>query len=138
MISLFFVAVYLASNKNNEMAIQYFSAADLTGSSLCSIDEDCDDGLFCNGPETCVDGSCQSGTAPSCSDFCSNALGSCVACLSDGDCNNGDLCSGIFCNTSGSCQSGAAVNCDDGVGCTVDFVSVLKLSCCDPYLMYLT
>ncbi len=30
----------------------------------CEYDEDCDDGLFCNGQETCVGGGCQPGTDP--------------------------------------------------------------------------
>ncbi len=34
----------------------------------CSVDADCDDGLFCNGPETCNGGTCQAGTPVACSD----------------------------------------------------------------------
>ena len=35
----------------------------------CTTGEDCDDGLFCNGEETCgPDGTCQPGTPPSCDD----------------------------------------------------------------------
>ena len=30
----------------------------------CTTDADCDDGLFCNGVETCVDGVCQNGESP--------------------------------------------------------------------------
>ena len=33
-------------------------------SSECIVDADCDDGLFCNGDETCVAGNCQAGTLP--------------------------------------------------------------------------
>ena len=32
--------------------------------SECEVAGDCDDGLYCNGQETCVDHTCQSGTAP--------------------------------------------------------------------------
>ena len=31
---------------------------------MCEEDADCDDGLFCNGEETCADGECQAGTNP--------------------------------------------------------------------------
>ncbi len=72
----------------------------------CSSDLDCDDGLTCNGAETCdpLNG-CVAGTPLSCDD-------------------------GVFCNgeeicTEGSgCQAGPPVVCDDGVECTADF--------CDP------
>jgi hypothetical protein len=30
----------------------------------CETNEDCDDGLFCNGTETCVNKTCRAGTAP--------------------------------------------------------------------------
>jgi hypothetical protein len=30
----------------------------------CTVNADCDDGLFCNGAETCVGGSCQAGSNP--------------------------------------------------------------------------
>ena len=101
--------------------------ADLTGTAQCSSNGECDDGVFCNGAETCVSGSCQSGEPPSCSGdtpFCSNSLGSCVACLINADCADADLCNGAeTCNASGTCDTGTAVDCDDGVACTVDFVS---------------
>ncbi len=38
------------------------------GAPECTVDADCDDGLFCNGAETCNAGSCQAGTAPVCDD----------------------------------------------------------------------
>ena len=34
----------------------------------CYVDSNCDDGVFCNGPEACRSYSCISGTAPSCDD----------------------------------------------------------------------
>ncbi|MCP4248336.1 MAG: hypothetical protein GY778_14915 [bacterium] len=34
----------------------------------CLGDGDCDDGVFCNGAETCVTGACQTGTPPNCDD----------------------------------------------------------------------
>jgi len=46
----------------------------------CTADEDCDDDLFCNGQETCVDGECQGGTNP-CEEgeICNEETGSCEA-----------------------------------------------------------
>ena len=42
----------------------------------CSSDAECDDGIYCNGTETCVDGACQDGTPPDCPDdglFCNGS-----------------------------------------------------------------
>ena len=46
----------------------------------CEYDEDCDDALFCNGQETCVDGGCQAGANP-CGpgDVCSEETETCHA-----------------------------------------------------------
>src|SRR5262249_4809888 len=64
----------------------------------CLTGAQCDDGLFCNGAETCSAGVCAAGAPPVCSapaPYCANSLASCVACLADSDCG------------SGLCQSGA-------------------------------
>ena len=63
----------------------------------CSADADCDDGLYCNGVETCLNGSCQSGLPPSCGSgkVCDEGLDACVAppaCAGDADCSDGDAC----------------------------------------------
>jgi hypothetical protein len=42
-------------------ALYCFSA---TTPAACTDDADCDDGVFCNGVETCVEGECQDGTSP--------------------------------------------------------------------------
>jgi hypothetical protein len=34
----------------------------------CMMDDDCDDGFFCSGPEVCVDGLCEAGDLPDCDD----------------------------------------------------------------------
>ena len=62
-----------------------FSLISLT----CSSDAECDDGLYCNGAETCVGDACQDGTAPTCED------------------------DGLFCNGSEVCDEGT-----DGCGHT--------------------
>jgi len=71
----------------------------------CTEDAGCDDGLYCNGVETCLNGVCQAGPARSCddgesctTDSCDETLDSCVntwpACssVSDGCC--GPECDG--------------------------------------------
>jgi len=86
----------------------------------------CNDGLFCNGVETCDgSGTCVAGTPVTCDDGnvctddscdsvsgCANANNT-VAC-DDGDaCTTSDTCAG------GAC-SGIAETCDDSIACTVD------------------
>jgi len=58
----------------------------------CAIASDCDDRVFCNGVEACVDNRCQRGTAPSCDDMiactidvCDRALDACSAAAPDRD-----------------------------------------------------
>jgi serine protease len=96
----------------------------------CSIDADCDDGLYCNGAEACVAGTCKTGTAVECSALsnqcndgvCDETLDSCVAQPKP----NGTSCDdGLYCNVGETCQAGActggsARSCDDGKTCTTD------------------
>lgn len=84
----------------------------------------CDDGLFCNGPETCELGDCQPGIPPCAPGLvCDEELG-CSECVTDGDCVVS------FCGGTPSCIEGECVpdppSCDDGIPCTVDR--------CDPKL----
>ena len=107
----------------------------------CKEDADCDDGLYCNGVETCIDKACQPGIPIECPDdglFC-NGVESCDegsdSCMSSGDpcippsvCNEEfDICGcgsdadcddGVFCNgpeacAGGECQPGTPVDCPD-------------------------
>lgn len=71
----------------------------------CGSDVDCDDGVFCNGVETCVGSSCVEGSPP-CVDSsipdCDEAARECVVCLPGGPSDtDGD----------GFCSPGA--DCDD-------------------------
>jgi hypothetical protein len=70
----------------------------------CDANEDCGDGVPCNGAETCdtASGECRAGTAPACGD--------------------GDRCNGLeTCDpTTGSCRPGTPLTCDDGLPCTED------------------
>src|SRR5262249_12329181 len=76
----------------------------------------CDDGVFCNGFETCdgTTGDCVNGTPPTCDDgivctsnVCDPTTDMCVnagipgCCSSNADCNNGNVCDGVeTCDTS--------------------------------------
>ena len=54
------------------------AALGLDSSAACIADEQCSDGLFCNGREVCdVDGSCSTGEAPDC-DTCVEDVDLCV------------------------------------------------------------
>lgn len=87
----------------------------------CVVDAACDDGIFCNGIETCVDmeldGPCSSfstcvaapapcddwpcepGLAPLCHEEDISAECTCVECVTDADCDDG-----VFCNGAESCS----------------------------------
>jgi hypothetical protein len=95
----------------------------------CSVNEDCDDGLFCNGTATCVDGSCVAGIDPCPDDglWCNGDVG----CDEVTDqCIPGELrCQddGLFCNGDESCDEDndqclqSNLPCpDDGDPCTDD------------------
>ncbi len=64
----------------------------------CAEDADCDDGLWCNGAESCVDNACRSGEAPDCNDdvFCNGT----EVCDEDSDkcVSLGDPCAGATCD----------------------------------------
>ena len=58
----------------------------------CTAASECDDALFCNGAETCVEGLCQAGSPPVCDDgiectrdLCSDARGACRFTVPDAD-----------------------------------------------------
>ncbi|MGA1865572.1 MAG: M14 family metallopeptidase, partial [bacterium] len=86
----------------------------------CDDDSDCDDGLYCNGAETCVSGNCQAGSDPCPGQLCDEAGDMCVDCLGNGDCDDGLYCNGTETCVGGVCQPGVAVDCDDSIYCTND------------------
>ncbi len=101
-------------------------------------DANCDDGLFCNGAETCdalLD--CQAGTAPNCDDgvactddSCNETTDTCDNVANDGNCDDGLYCNGAeTCDALLDCQAGTAPNCDDGVSCTDDSCNEVTDSC---------
>lgn len=77
--------------------------------SCVRIPMDCDDGVFCNGQESCVNGTCVAGQSPCAEEFfCSEELTSCVACLADGHCDDGAFCNGVEACMEGECIGGTA------------------------------
>lgn len=91
----------------------------------------CDDGVFCNGSESCGYLGCQPGTPPCHDSMCDEVNDRCVVCLTDSDCNNGVFCDGVeYCEyESGRCRSGPAPACDDENECTADRCDVLADTC---------
>lgn len=112
--------------------INAYSAVNYSTSSEpeCAVDSDCDDGLYCNGAETCVLGFCQSGTSVDCfglSDQCNDgvcdeATDSCIIQpkTDDTPCDDGLFCTEDDYCSSGTCLSGTEKICDDSEGCTTD------------------
>ncbi len=105
----------------------------------CTSDPECDDGLFCNGAETCNlgTGQCEDGTPPGCLDdvtctidSCNEATDSCDHIPDNASCDNGLYCDGTeTCNVLIGCEAGTAPNCDDGVSCTDDSCNESTDSC---------
>ncbi len=89
-------------------------------SSGCTSDGECDDGLYCNGAESCVSGACESSGNPCApGETCDEIGDTCVPqqqdCLDDSDCADGLYCNGAETCLSGSCVAGA--NPCSGQGC---------------------
>jgi hypothetical protein len=99
---------------------------------LITVIDDCSDGLFCNGVETCISSVCQDNADPCAPQLkCDEAHDRCVTCLSDAQCNDGLFCNGVeTCNAAtGACVAGTPVNCNDGVSCTTDTCNEATDSC---------
>jgi len=95
----------------------------------CENDSDCNDGLFCNGVETCVSGTCQAGTDPCPGQACDEAGDICVECLGDSDCDDALYCNGPETCVNNVCQAGTSVDCNDGIDCTIDSCNETTEAC---------
>ncbi len=103
----------------------------------CTTNAQCDDGVFCNGAETCVAGSCQAGTTVNCNDgvgcttdTCNEGTASCDNVPNNGNCDDGLFCNGTeTCDAVLDCQAGTVVNCSDGIACTNDSCNEATNSC---------
>ncbi len=84
-----------------------------------TIIEECNDGLYCNGGETCADVACVAGTTPDCddevsctADLCNEDTDSCDHTPNDSLCDDGLYCNGLeTCDVVNDCQSGTPVDC---------------------------
>ncbi|MFQ5592292.1 MAG: S8 family serine peptidase, partial [Phycisphaerae bacterium] len=104
-------------------------------------DAACDNGLPCDGVETCDTAlDCQPGTPPVCDDgipctmdYCDNTVaGGCRFDPDDTLCDNGLPCDGTeFCSTTLGCQAGTPPVCDDGILCTTDSCNNLVVGGCE-------
>ena len=99
----------------------------------CYADENCQDGIACNGWELCVNHQCEAGTAFDCgAGSCVEPYGECVcnecAWLENGVCATGECCYDSDCDdglecTEDSCDEGVCLNqpdngaCSDGLYC---------------------
>jgi cysteine-rich repeat protein len=94
----------------------------------CTQDPDCDDTLYCNGIEECIDGECQSGVplviddGIDCTIDRCNELGKRVQHTPDHpSCSDGLFCNGAErCQPLLGCRPGNPPPIDDGVDCTLD------------------
>jgi hypothetical protein len=94
----------------------------------CTGDEDCDDGLFCNGPERCITGSCTPGTPPSCADAldctddsCDEAVDACRNVPRDERCDDALFCNGPeYCDATAGCRHTFVNPCLDDNPCTTE------------------
>lgn len=98
--------------------IDAVNSLQLVAPSGCTTNPQCDDGVFCNGAETCVAGSCQAGGYPCGSQLCRESDDQCVNCLTAATCDDGLFCNGAeSCNGAGNCQAGSdpcpGLTCDE-------------------------
>ncbi|MDH5492473.1 MAG: MopE-related protein, partial [Myxococcales bacterium] len=94
----------------------------------CTTNADCDNGLPCDGLESCFMGGCSSGRPPTCDDAirctvdtCDDALGGCVFTPDDRFCTDSLFCTGAeTCDVALGCLPAPPPSCDDGDACTDD------------------
>ncbi len=110
----------------------------------CNVDSDCDDGLFCNGSETCANDTCLDGTSP-----CDNQTETCdegndvcetivtgAPCASDVNCAPEFSCdiNNNVCVPLEGCGRGACNIANSSPGCNnqqcCDDVCLFDVSCC--------
>ncbi|MFH1111982.1 MAG: S8 family peptidase [Patescibacteria group bacterium] len=119
--------------------VDAYAALGWTAAPQCTSDAQCDDGLYCNGTETCVAGVCKAGTPVDCSALngqcndgvCNETTSNCIAKPK----SDGTACDdGLYCNTGEMCQVGVCIGgsarvCNDEKICTADSCSEEKDVC---------
>lgn len=106
----------------------------------CTENDECDDRLFCDGLEVCLEGNCVSSDLP-CgpNTICSEGDESCLppsGCNSDTDCENNFFCDGQETCADGFCKRGinpcpSFAYCDESRGCFVIAECLLSADCND-------
>jgi subtilisin len=93
----------------------------------CVLDIECDDGLFCNGAELCMAGTCVAGDAPcgdtiACTiDGCDEFAQSCTYTASDALCDDDNECTDDTCSPLTGCESiFNTAPCNDDDICTLE------------------
>jgi hypothetical protein len=96
---------------------------------LCA-DNVCDNGVFCDGVETCDmnTGKCLPGTPPDCDDGvdctddpCDATADACVNTPNNAKCDDNDVCNGIeICDPVNDCLADTPLDCNDEIPCTDD------------------
>jgi hypothetical protein len=107
------------------------------GSGNCSHipnEDACDDGLFCNGTDTCKDGACSNHEGdpceggPECASTCDEDADSCFLAYGQPCTADANQCTDDLCDGSGACihpPYTEATMCDDGLFCTLTDICVL-------------
>lgn len=117
-------------NSVTEAGIDNFKVFKILCPVPCINPGQCDDGLFCNGVETCDgEGFCAPGADPCPGQACNEDTDSCVQCVGNAECSDGLFCNGEEVCVDGVCQDGAdpcspPLVCNEAndtcVGCTND------------------
>jgi hypothetical protein len=94
---------------------------------MCANDEECQNGLYCDGAEICPYGFCRTGPLPDCSDGVNCTLDTCVeetdSCdheVDDSACDDSNPCTTDTCEVSTDTCLNEPIDCSDGVNCTLD------------------
>jgi len=127
----------------NECAAGFYPQGNACVADQCKINSDCEDGVACNGHETCEGGFCRAAAPVMCGNgSCMEPYGECACeagyhfagtgclldeCTTDAQCSNGLVCDGDERCIANTCQVGAPVSCgshgtcqEPGATCTCD------------------
>ncbi len=133
-------------SETDDACVECLTAADCDDSEVCTTDAcaggvclnvpnalSCDDGLFCNGTDSCGFGTCSVHSGDPCvpPDLCDEVTDACVECLVAGDCDDGVTCTDDSCNGgTNTCEFVANdANCDNGLYCDGDETCDVALDC---------
>jgi len=121
----FFISM-IESRSHLMMGVVVLSLIGAAGCDPC-LNNPCDDGVACNGTETCTASGgqveCSAGTTVECTNgqTCTEPDGICDGCVDAADCDDGDLCTTDTCDSDGSCTNDpimcpAGETCDEATG----------------------